>query len=133
MFTVLPQMITVRACYDCNQAKKEYDTFLAHYFAVDFRTGHHPVAQELFWGPVKRAFKRRQSPIAQIVNEQVEVRGLTTPAGIHIGPMYVANLQDDNIDTALGYIVRGFTRHHLKQTVSTDAKIEVRPLAGKTP
>src|SRR5688572_21764651 len=86
IFDVLDlHMITVRACFNCNQEKKRYDEMLRDVLAVDQRTQDHPLAKAKFWGEFYRATKDHQSELARRIVWDSQDFEVITPAGLYLG------------------------------------------------
>lgn len=122
------QLVTVRACLACNQKKKEFDTFLRDFLAVDVRTQPHQAAQYNFFGPFARATMRGQSELARQLKEKLEPVQWETPSGIIVWRGTSAVLENGEVDEAVSWIVRGLTYRYLKQRVSLGAVITVQLL-----
>ena len=104
----------VYACRTCNNTKKNQDdTFLQQLLVMDDEASGHPIAQEIFEGPVTRAIKakgRVQSPLAQMVwRNQGRKISFISPGGIYLGEGFSPDIPPERIERIFSTIVRGLS------------------------
>lgn len=111
-FATRPQnMITVPCCNQCNQRKKEYDTYLRDGIAHDVQVQDHPAIQQVLKGKVGRAIERRQSQHGNEDLPHLYHRPYSTPQGLYLGMLPAAPVNLERLDGGMAYIVRGLSYH----------------------
>ncbi len=101
--------ITVRACLDCNQAKKACDEYLHDWLVLDWQGSEHKVARERFEGPLSRAIGRRQSDLVREIVPRLRWSRQYSTAGLYLGDYPAAPIDVTKLQQAMAYIVRGLT------------------------
>ncbi len=110
LFDKLPRnMVTVRACFECNQKKKEADEYLRDNLVTDIHGSNHPTAKILLEGKVSRSIMRNQSQFAKDVLPHVQMAPFYSPNGLYLGDVPMAPVNDQLVRKELEYIVRGLT------------------------
>jgi hypothetical protein len=99
-------LVTVPACGRCNAKKSRDDTFIRDLFTAQAR--EHPVAKDIFDGPVTRAISRNQSELALLVKRSRVVKTpMRTPAGVIVGEAYGVPLPPGRLASILFQVGRG--------------------------
>jgi hypothetical protein len=60
-------MVTVRVCLECNQAKADDDVYLRDFLVADFAASPTPAAETLFRGEVRRSIRRNSSEVGRAI------------------------------------------------------------------
>lgn len=102
----------VYACAACNNTKKNQDdSYLRDMLVMDMQVYGHPIATQIFQGPVRRAARAKgyvQSPLARMVQQD---RGrkvsVTSPSGIYLGEAYGIALPADRVWRIFSTLARG--------------------------
>lgn len=100
------------ACKTCNNTKKNLDdSFLRDMLVADIATYDHPVARDLFKGPMMRVANAKghvHSPIAQMVrNNQGRQMHWMSTGGIYLGEVFRPDIPQERIWRIFSTIVRG--------------------------
>jgi hypothetical protein len=108
-------MITRRSCFECNQAKKELDTYVRDWAAIDSRMNYHPVARANMLGRVSRAIDRNQSPVRDgVIGPPLREVDFVTEAGIFVERAVEIPMSGWQIREWLRYVVQGLANFHFK-------------------
>jgi hypothetical protein len=104
----------VYACQPCNNTKKNLDdAYLQQLLVMDDEASSHPIARQIFEGPVTRAIKNtihKQSPIAQMVlRNQGHSVSFTSPGGIYLGEGFSPDIPPERTQRIFSTIVCGLS------------------------
>lgn len=101
------KMLTVPACWQCNERKSKNDEYLRDLLAFDIACCEHPVAQELMKGKITRSMRRGRCAFANRAVRNARRVWLQTPTGIYFDHAYSIPLQVERIDEIFTTIARG--------------------------
>jgi len=99
-------MITVPACFECNQNKKLHDEYLRDYLITNPAAARHPVAWKLLLTKFHSAVHGHHSVFGRAI-AKASVEPYFTPAGIYLGLQPVAEVDMEAVSFAIDFIVRG--------------------------
>src|SRR5262249_17421201 len=102
-----PNLMTVRACRECNEAKAKNDDYLRDILAFERECSEHPVAKELFRSKVTRSMTTNRRTFAREVVERSEPVLLLTPGGIIFEQACAVPLDVARIDEIMTTIAKG--------------------------
>jgi hypothetical protein len=129
-----PVMITVPACATCQATKARGDIDLLDFVNLEINGSRHPNAADQL-EQIGRAARRNRSPIARAAHEHGVDDDLITDAGIYLGQVFTAPIDDESMLTTIGFIVRGIYFYETGSMLPIDTPVEVSyipPLKAKT-
>lgn len=126
LFTEVPSnIITVRACYDCNQEKKSCDEYLHDWLVLDWQGSDHQVAKQRFAGPLSRAVARKQSDLVREIAPKVRMTAQYNKSGLYLGDFPSAPIDGEKLQREMEFIVRGLTYKMSKERIPNDYSIRM--------
>jgi len=120
-----PNMITVPACLDCNQAKGELDAYLRDVLTADLSSYDSAEARAVLEGKVRSAVRRNQSPVWRAAETQTRRVPLWSPGGIYLGDFPAIPLDGGRLHLALSMMAKGLYARHFGRRLSDGVDIDV--------
>lgn len=103
-----PNLITIKACHECNTKKKSGDdSFLRDFLCVDLQGSTHPMAQKLFEGKVMRSVGQNKSELGTLIRANASPKPFYSPHGVYVGNAIQCEIPDRRIERIMSTIVRG--------------------------
>jgi hypothetical protein len=93
-----PDIVKVPACNDCNHAKSKNDDYLRDMLVIDIHCSHHPVAQALMDGKMKRAMQNNHSKVARAAVKSGGLKPMYSPGGVYLGHCHSVPLEWDRVN-----------------------------------
>jgi hypothetical protein len=120
-------LLTVKACAECNHVKKSGDdSFLRDFLITDMHCSDHPAAQSLLLGEMGRAMRSNRSDFARAAAPNGRLVPLFTPSGLYVGVCFTAPLDGERINRVFATITRGLYFKALKRLLPIETQFEVR-------
>lgn len=115
-----PNLITVPACFVCNNGAAKDDEYFRDAIVMREDAGEHPVAAALWDNKVHRAIKRaKDKGFATPILKDVKLRSRLTSGGIYVTePVY--GVETARIERVLNRIVKGLFYHELRRRLPSD-------------
>ena len=125
--TMDPQMITVRACADCQREKGYGDDDLREFVNMDWAGSQHPDAPKQL-EKIARATLINRSKLGDAFRRHGEPQALTSAAGLYFGDVWAIPIADGNKDMfrTLEYVVRGLYFHEMRQPLPPECPVVVQ-------
>ena len=119
-------MITVKACYNCNTKKKsEDDSLLRDFLCIDAWGNNHPMARQLFEGKVMRSIGYHKSELGSLLAAKGRLKPFYTPHGVYLGQAVQCEIPEKRIEQIISTIVRGLYFYERKQRLPDDCQFRV--------
>lgn len=117
-------LITVKACTECNNKKSLNDDFLRDTLVVDAFAGENATVQALGFGKVRSAVQQDKSVIGRTLLAGTVMRPYHTPSGVYIADLPSIDLDGNRITKIFATIVRGLYCYDEKQRIPEEYEIE---------
>ncbi|SRR5258706_5021968 len=102
-----PNLISVPACDDCNNAKSLDDDFLRDFLVCDNFVSQSPVAQQIFQQKMLSSQRKGSSLIAREAILKGRLESLYTKGGIYIGDFHSFSVNEQRLNKIFETLVRG--------------------------
>jgi hypothetical protein len=102
-----PNLISVFACEQCNNAKSLNDDYLRDFLVCDNYVSQNPIAQQVFHQKLLSSQRQGSSVIAREVIKKARLEPLYTKGGIYIGDYYSTPVDEKRILKIFEIVVRG--------------------------
>ncbi len=102
-----PNLITVQACDDCNNAKSLNDDFLRDFLVCDIFGNESPLAREIFHTKMLSSTRQNSSVIARSTVIASRVKPFYTREGIYLGNFTSVPIDSERVKTIFSTLVRG--------------------------
>lgn len=90
------------------------------------------MAESKSWCEFHRTVERGQSELSYRALSESRVEERVSEAGLHLGPVITAEVDDELYDS-ISFTVRGLPTYHRGESVNPDAEIRVGLLEGNAP
>jgi len=118
-------MVTVDACYECNNSKSKDDAYVRDFLIADVASEASPVAQEIWAGKFIRSVETNRSELARTAVNDASLRAVFAPGGNYVGHAYSVPTERARLDRSFGLMVRGLWYHIWKRLMPLDCKFDV--------
>lgn len=119
-------LLTVPACWPCNQRKSASEDSLRDFLSMDLLSAPAPDARSLFHSTVARAVVRNRSKIARELVQHGRRIPIYSPGGLFAGFAFAVDLPDDPVSTTLAFMVRGLYFALCGARLDPTVQIEIR-------
>ena len=119
-------MVTVPACFVCNQEKKIDDEYLRDWMVLDFENAGHSVAEGALKEKMLRAARRGQSRLAKDVRQNMRLVSVHTPEGLYLGHSPAMPLDYERANRIFSRIACGLYYQLYHRRLPDETKFEVR-------
>jgi hypothetical protein len=121
-----PNLITVKACYECHNAKSLNDDFLRDMLTVDIYGIQSPIAKAIFLEKVLSSARQGSSDLARSFAAKAHIEPIYSNGGIYLGDATVVHLDENRVTNVFSTIVRGLYYDARKQRLPIDYVYQVR-------
>ena len=118
-------LITVDACYDCNNTKSKQDLYVRDILLLDMSSSQNVKATSLRDGEFIRSVESNRSEMARVVMSDARPQPLLTPLGDYLGHVFAVPIERERWDRYFGLMVRGLWYHLRKELIPDDCKFDV--------
>ncbi len=125
-----PSLITIPACFDCNNKASDFDEELMIYISLQIGP-EQDRTKKLWKAKVLKAMKRNKRFQREIVSQMKKV-WLTTKSGILFEKRTAFLAKKAVYDAVFERTVRGLYYHHFNEILGNSVSIEVTPLLNLT-
>jgi hypothetical protein len=123
-----PSLITIPACFDCNNMASRFDEELMVY--VSLQIGPEQNRTKKLWKTkALKALHRNKRFQREIISQMKDV-WLTTDSGIMIEKQTAFLAKAEVYQTVFERTVRGLYFHHFREILGNEVSVEVTPLTG---
>lgn len=110
-----PNLITVKACDDCNNAKSLNDDYFRDFLVADNWVSQSPIAQQIFHQKMLSSQRQGKSLIARETVRKAKLEPFYTKGGIYLGDYYSIPVDGERIEKIFETFVRGLYYDSQKQ------------------
>lgn len=118
-------LITVPACFSCNNAKSLDDDFLRDLLTTDFIGSHSPVAQKIFETKVMSSAAQDSSLLVRTVLSQGRLEPFFSKGGVYLGTYPTVTIDEKRVSRMFHRIARGLYYDATKQRLPEGYTVEV--------
>lgn len=102
-----PNLVTVKACDDCNNAKSKNDDYLRDFLIADFVANQSPTANQLFHEKMLSSQRQGSSVIAREAVSKARLEPFYTKGGVYLGDFPSFSVDGERIKQIFETLVRG--------------------------
>ncbi|HWE37517.1 MAG TPA: hypothetical protein VG406_13190 [Isosphaeraceae bacterium] len=118
-------MVTVDACFDCNNSKSKDDVYVRDFLLADMASQDSPAAHVLWAEKFFRSIETNRSEIARAVMSDASPEAVFSPQGDYLGHALSVPVERARLDRAFSLMVRGLWYHVWKELMPFDCKFDV--------
>jgi hypothetical protein len=118
-------MLTVPACFDCNQRKGELDTYLRDVVTADLSSYGNPAARAVLEGQVRRSVRSNRSLLWRGAAARTRWVEVHTPGGIYLGNVPAMPLDGGRLNRALIMVTKGLFAECFHQRLPADCDFDI--------
>lgn len=117
-------MVTVRACRECNEDKSKDDEYLRDYFVADLENEGNPLTSGQLRERLHRSARKNRSRLFRDMRERVRRVPVRTPAGLYLGDVYGMPIEGERLNRTFGRITRGLYYRLYQQRLPDDCTFD---------
>jgi hypothetical protein len=119
------EMMTVPACYACNQRKADLDTYLRDFLTADLSSYWNPTARTILEGKVRRSVQKNRSVLWRRARAETRWVDVNSPGGIYLGTLPAMPLDGGRLNGALTIVVKGLYAHWFQKRLHDDCEFDI--------
>ena len=120
-----PNLITVKACDDCNNAKSQNDDYLRDFLVADNWVSRSPTAQKVF-EKMLSSHRQGSSVIARDSVKKSTIEPFYTNAGIYLGDYHFIPIDSERIENIFKMLVGGLFYDARRKRIPDDYVFKLR-------
>lgn len=121
-----PNLVTVPACDECNNAKSLDDDFLRDFLVCDNYVLQSPIARQIFHLKMLSSQRQGSSVVAREVIEGARLQPLYTKGGIYIGEFHTLSVDEERLKKIFERLIQGLYYDSQKRRFPSGYEMEFR-------